>query len=41
VQVIEYGDVQFTKTPEILRGMGLELEKSASALAELRDKGLA
>jgi predicted enzyme related to lactoylglutathione lyase len=41
VQVVEYGDVQFTKTPEILRGMGLELEKSESALAELRDKGLA
>jgi len=41
VQVVEYGDVQFTKAPEILRGMGLELEKSESALAELRDKGLA
>ena len=41
VQVVEYGDIQFTKTPEILRGMGLELEKSESALAELRDKGLA
>jgi predicted enzyme related to lactoylglutathione lyase len=41
VQVVEYGDVQFTKTPGILRGMGLELEKSESALAELRDKGLA
>ena len=41
VQVVEYGDVQFTKTPEILRGMGLELEKSESALRELRDKGLA
>jgi len=41
VQVVEYGDFQFTKTPEILRGMGLELEKSESALAELRDKGLA
>ena len=41
VQVVEYGDVQFTKAPEILRGMGLELEKSASALRELRDKGLA
>jgi lactoylglutathione lyase len=40
VQVVEYGDVQFTKTPEILRGMGLELEKSESALRELRDKGL-
>ncbi len=40
VQVVEYGDVQFTKAPEILRGMGLELEKSESAQAELRDKGL-
>jgi catechol 2,3-dioxygenase-like lactoylglutathione lyase family enzyme len=41
VQVVEYGDIQFTKTPEILRGMGLELEKSESARQELRDKGLA
>ena len=41
VQVVEYGDVQFTKSPEILRGMGLELKKSESALRELRDKGLA
>jgi len=41
VQVVEYGDIQFTKAPEILHGMGLELEKSESALAELRDKGLA
>lgn len=41
VQVVAYADVQFTKTPEILRGMGLELEKSESALRELRDKGLA
>ena len=28
------------KTPEILRAMGFELEKSEKALAELRDKGL-
>jgi catechol 2,3-dioxygenase-like lactoylglutathione lyase family enzyme len=41
VQIVDYGDVQFTKAPEILRGMGLELEKSESAQAELRDKGLA
>jgi catechol 2,3-dioxygenase-like lactoylglutathione lyase family enzyme len=41
VQVVAYEDVQFTKTPEILRGMGLELGKSESALRELRDKGLA
>jgi lactoylglutathione lyase len=41
VQVVDYRDIQFTKTPEILRGMGLELEKSDRAKAELRDKGLA
>ena len=40
VQIVEYADVQFTKAQEILRGMGLELEKSESALRELRDKGL-
>jgi catechol 2,3-dioxygenase-like lactoylglutathione lyase family enzyme len=41
VEVVDYKDVQFTKAPEILEGMGLELEKSDSALAELRAKGLA
>ena len=41
VQVVAYSEIQFTKTPEILRGMGLELDKSESALQELRDKGLA
>ena len=42
VQVVDYRDVQFTKAPWVLRGMGLEeLEKSESALAELRAKGLA
>ncbi len=41
-QVIDYRDVQFTKTDRILVGMGLEgLEKSERALAELREKGLA
>ena len=41
VQVVAYADIQFTKTPEILRGMGLELGKSESALRELQEKGLA
>jgi lactoylglutathione lyase len=41
VQVVAYADVQFTKAPEILRGMGLELKKSEAALRELREKGLA
>ena len=39
-QVVEYRQVQFTKAPEIARGMGLELDKSPEALAELREKGL-
>ena len=41
VQLVAYADVQFTKTPTVLRGMGLELEKTETALRELRDKGLA
>ena len=40
VQVVDYADIQFSKTPAVLRGMGLSLEKSESALRELRDKGL-
>jgi predicted enzyme related to lactoylglutathione lyase len=41
-QVVDYRDVQFTKTPRILGGMGMPaLEKSESAIAELRAKGLA
>src|SRR5687767_870904 len=39
IQIVAYGDVQFTKTPEILRRMGLELEKSEEAKRELREKG--
>ena len=41
-QVVEYRDIQFTKTPRILEGMGLGgLDKSERALEELRAKGLA
>jgi len=40
VQVVDYRDIQFTKTPEVLAGMGVEIAKSESALAELREKGL-
>ena len=40
-QVVEYSEVQFTKAPEVLEGMGLSgLEKSEQALGELRAKGL-
>jgi lactoylglutathione lyase len=41
VQVVDYRDVQFTKADHVLSGMGVELEKSAGALEELRTKGLA
>jgi lactoylglutathione lyase len=42
VQVVQYSDIQFSKTPSVLAGMGLDgLGKSESALRELRDKGLA
>jgi catechol 2,3-dioxygenase-like lactoylglutathione lyase family enzyme len=41
IQVVDYRDIQFTKTPEILSGMGLDvLEKSDRAVEELRAKGL-
>jgi lactoylglutathione lyase len=41
VQVVDYRDIQFTKAPGVLRGMGLtELEKRPEAQQELREKGL-
>ena len=41
VQVVQYDQVQFTKTDRVLTGMSLELAKSESALDELRAKDLA
>ena len=41
VQVVDYRDIQFTKAPEVLRGMSLGgLSKGERALEELRAKGL-
>lgn len=40
VEVVEYGNVQFTKAPQVLKAMGLDLEKSEKALKELADKGV-
>ncbi len=41
VQIVEYADVQFTKAPGVLQGMGLEgLRKGPDALRELLEKGL-
>jgi lactoylglutathione lyase len=41
VEVVQYDQVQFTKTERVLRGMGLELGKTPQALAELEAKDLA
>ena len=41
-QVVEYAEIQFTKAPHVLRGMGLgHLKKTENALEELHKKGLA
>jgi lactoylglutathione lyase len=42
VQVVQYSDVQFTKAPPVLSGMGAEdLEKSDGAREQLAKKGMA
>jgi len=39
LEIVDYRDIQFSKTPAVLEGMGLTgLEKSPSALEELRAK---
>ena len=41
IQVVEYSEIQFTKAPQVLRGMDLDgIGKSDRALEELRQKGL-
>jgi lactoylglutathione lyase len=40
-EVVGYQDVQFTKTPSVLRALGaVSLEKTESARAEIRERGL-
>lgn len=42
VQIVQYSEIQFTKAPHVLKGMGLdELQKSAQAIQELTAKGMA
>ena len=42
IEIVGYRNIQFTKAPSVLRGMGLaHLEKSEKALAELAEKGMA
>ena len=42
VEIVGYANIQFTKAPSVLRGMGLaQLSKSDTAIKELADKGMA
>jgi predicted enzyme related to lactoylglutathione lyase len=42
VEIVGYDNIQFTKAPNVLRGMGLpQLAKSESAVRELAQKGMA
>jgi catechol 2,3-dioxygenase-like lactoylglutathione lyase family enzyme len=42
IQIVDYRDIQFTKAPAVLGGMGLEhVGKRDGALRQLRAKGLA
>lgn len=42
IEIIGYSNIQFTKAPHILRGMGLgHLAKTEGAIEELREKGMA
>jgi len=42
IEIIGYDNIQFTKAPHVLRGMGLtHLSKNAKAIKELTDKGMA
>ena len=42
IEIVGYENIQFTKAPNVLRGMGLEaLRKNAAAIKELAAKGMA
>jgi hypothetical protein len=42
VQIVDYRDIQFSKTPAVLRAMSLDgLGKSEAAQREIRERGLA
>ena len=41
LEIIEYSNIQFTKAPGVMRGMGLDLDKNDKAKKELADKGMA
>jgi len=42
IEIVGYANIQFTKAPNVLRGMGLShLSKNQTAIKELTDKGMA
>ena len=42
IEIIGYTNIQFTKAPHVLRGMGLDqLKKNADAIKELTEKNMA
>ena len=42
IEIVGYDNIQFTKAPNVLRGMGLEhLTKTEKAIEELTEKGMA
>ena len=42
IEIIGYANIQFTKAPHVLRGMGLaHLAKNEAAIKELTEKGMA
>lgn len=42
IEVVPYDDVQFTKAPHVLRGMGIGvLDKTPNAIDQLKKKGMA
>jgi catechol 2,3-dioxygenase-like lactoylglutathione lyase family enzyme len=42
IEIVGYENIQFTKAPNVLRGMGLAyLSKNEAAIKELADKGMA
>ena len=42
IEIVSYENIQFTKAPNVVRGMGLKVpKKNAVALKELREKGMA
>ncbi len=41
IEVVDYRDIQFSKTEAVLKAMGVSPEKSDKARQQLRDKGMA